>query len=86
MSAVHQDAGEDDFKSKFPYHWLKVSWYHYLDINYANGHNCPKCSVGGNTPSIIICDATSLAFRCELLHEIARCEVQPQNVMLLDGR
>lgn len=88
MSAVHQDMGEDDFKSKFPYHWLKASWYHYLsilDIDYDNGYNCPRCSLGGNTPSIIICDGTSLAFRREFLCEIASFEVQPQSI-LLDGR
>ena len=67
MCAFHEDTGDDSFKNIFPYHLLRVSWYHYLsllDIDYPEGFTCHKCSV---SPRIVICDATSLAFRRQLL-------------------
>ena len=67
LAAMHLDYGVDNFKKRFPYHWLRSSWYHYLnllDIDYSTGFICPKC---GKEPRIIVCDATSLAFRRELL-------------------
>ena len=67
MSAIHADSGEKNFKVSFPYNWLRASWYHYLnilDIDYPNGFVCPKC---GDQPKTIVCDATSLAFRRQLL-------------------
>ncbi len=65
MSDVYSDCGEDI--KQFPYHWLRASWYHdlnILDIDYPAGFTCPKC---GDEPKTIVCDATSLAFRRDLL-------------------
>jgi len=87
MSSMYEDAGEGSLKSQFPYHWLKASWYHYLhilDIDYANGFKCPSCSVEGNTPNIIICDATSLAFRRELLQDLSNLSTEIEDIVL-DG-
>lgn len=67
LSAMQLDHGQINFKSIFPYHWLRSSWYHYLsliDINYCGGFVCPKC---GDQPMVVVCDATSLAFRRRLL-------------------
>ena len=67
MSAVQSDSGETHFRKSFPYHWLRASWYHYLhilDIDYSNGFICPKCA---DQPKTVVCDATSLAFRRQLL-------------------
>ena len=87
MASLHQDAGEFNLPSKFPYHWFKASWYHYLsilDIDYENGFRCPNCTVDGNPPDIIICDATSLAFRRDL-QEGPDFNV-PSQGYVLDGR
>ncbi len=75
MSALHADSGERNFKTSFPYNWLRASWYHYLnilDIDYPSGFVCPKC---GDQPKTIVCDATSLAFRRQLLptEEVSPC-------------
>ena len=51
----------------FSYHQYLQSWYAFLellDINFSDGFLCNKC---GSTPSIIIMDATSLAFRKSFL-------------------
>lgn len=67
MSATHADSGEVNFKSSFPYHWLRAAWYHYLtilDVDYQSGFMCPNC---GEQPTSVVCDATSLAFRRQLL-------------------
>ena len=87
MSAAHQDAGDSGFKSRFPYHWLKASWYHYLtilNIDYDNGFKCPSCSLEGDEPPLIVCDGTSLACRRELLQELP-LDLPPPNYVL-DGR
>ena len=87
MSALQQDAGENNFPLKFPYHWFKASWYHYLsilDIDYQSGFKCPSCTVDGNPPDVIICDATSLAFRRDLQEEPG-ITISSQNCVL-DGR
>ena len=66
-ASLHQDAGEFNLASKFPYHLFKGSWYHYLsilDIDYGNSFRCPNCTIDGNPPNV--CDATSLAFRRDL--------------------
>lgn len=75
MSAIHADSGERNSKTCFPYHWLRASWYHYLsilDIDYPSGFVCPKC---GDQPRSMVCDATSLAFRRQLLpnEEVSPC-------------
>ena len=67
LSAMQSDHGTVNFLEKFPYHWLRSSWYHYLsllDIDYSSGFMCPKCD---GEPTTVICDATALAFRRELL-------------------
>lgn len=86
MSALQQDAGENSLPLKFPYHWFKASWYHYLsllDIDYESGFKCPNCDVDG-TPNIIICDATSLSFRRDL-QEVPDFDI-PSQGYVLDGR
>jgi hypothetical protein len=75
MSANLADSGERDSKKSFPYNWLRASWYHYLsilDIDYPSGFVCPKC---GDQPRSVVCDATSLAFRRQLLptEEVSTC-------------
>ena len=87
MSALQRDAGENNLPSKFPYHWFKASWYHYLsllDIDYENGFKCPDCGVNGTPPDIIICDATSLSFRRDL-QEVLDFDI-PSHGYVLDGR
>ena len=40
LAAMHLDYGVDNFKKRFPYHWLRSSWYHYLnllDIDHSTG-------------------------------------------------
>ena len=85
MSAIHADSGQRSFKTSFPYHWLKAAWYHYLNIlyvDYQSGFMCPKC---GEQPTSVVCDATSLAFRRQLLPSD---EVSPSTdeLPLLQGR
>ena len=73
MSANLADSGESN---SFPYHWLRASWYHYLsilDIDYPSGFVCPRC---GDQPRSVVCDATSLAFRRQLLPTVTE-EVSP---------
>ena len=84
---MYKDAGGGCLKSNFPYHWLKSAWYYYitiLDIDYANGFKCPKCSGENEAPKIIICDATSLAFRRELLQEVSNLNRETLDIVL-DG-
>lgn len=67
LIAKHEDSGDHQFQAIFPYYVFRSSWYHYLellDIDYPHGFTCPKCS---SMPDIIVCDATSLAFRRQLL-------------------
>ena len=49
------------------YHQWRTSWYSFirlLNIDMESGIECPLC---GQYPRIIVCDATSLSFRRELL-------------------
>ena len=68
LLAKHEDSRDIRFPSLFPYYVFRASWYHFLellDIDYEEAFKCPLCS---EEPTVIICDATSLAFRRDLLH------------------
>lgn len=81
LSAIYSDYGIEHFNKKFPYHWLRSSWYHYLnllDINYSNGYICPKCGV---EPSTVICDATSLAFRRAFLSDQEKSDIEENPIL-----
>lgn len=86
----HVDAGDTSFPQVFTYHYFRSSWYYFvqlLDIDYVSGFQCPKCLV----PETIICDATSVAIRKELLQksEAAMSNVSVEsstNLQVLNGR
>ena len=61
------DAGYTDFSDKMSYQDFKEAWYAFLallDIDYLNSFNCPQC---GPDPKTVVMDATSVAFRKELI-------------------
>lgn len=61
------DAGYPDFPDKMSYSDFKESWYAFLDLldlNYCSSFSCPQC---GPAPETVVIDATSVAFRKELL-------------------
>ena len=64
----HEDAGfGDQFKYMFTYNHYRLSWYAFLDlldIDYQVGFQCTAC---GECPPIFVMDATSLAFRKDLM-------------------
>lgn len=83
LKMLHQDAG-----SRLPdlltYNHFRMAWYNYLsrlNIDYTEGFRCNDC---GNSPVIVIMDATTLSFRKELdsRHFLPEMKAQP----LLSGR
>jgi hypothetical protein len=61
------DCGYQDFSEKMSYQDFKESWYAFLDlldIDYMSTFHCPDC---GPDPDTVVMDATSVAFRKELL-------------------
>ncbi len=61
------DSGNEGFSQSFTYNHYLQSWYaflHLLDINFSDGFCCAHC---GTTPSVVVMDATSLAFRKSLV-------------------
>ena len=83
LLAKHEDSLDFMFPSVFPYYVFRASWYKYielLDIDFKMSFECPKCS---SQPDIIICDATSLAFRRDFLAPVS--EDNPPLENILDG-
>lgn len=79
----HKDSGDKLFDAVFLYYMLRASWYKYLsllDIDFGVGFRCPKCFA---QPDIVICDATSLAFRRSMLKSHKPIEDANE---VLDGR
>ncbi len=65
----HEDAGFGNQFNKymFTYNHYRLSWYAFLDpldIDYQVGFQCTAC---GDCPPIVVMDATSLAFRKDLM-------------------
>lgn len=61
------DAGYVDIGEKMTNQDFKCAWYAFLDlldINYENSFQCPHC---GPDPDTVVMDATSVAFRKELI-------------------
>jgi hypothetical protein len=68
LTMMHKDAGNPSFSKMVSYNHFRAAWYAFLelissDIDFSNGFICSHC---GPHPSIIIMDATSLAFRRDL--------------------
>ncbi len=85
LLAKHEDSQDDMFPSLFPYYVFRASWYHFLellDIEYEEAFKCPLCTA---EPPIIICDATSLAFRRELMQHIENVNDDSNSNSILDG-
>ena len=65
LHQFHFDIGNVLFEQVLPYHTFLSSWYAYLqllDIKYML-----SCELCGNSPNIVIMDATALAFRKDML-------------------
>lgn len=63
---AHEDGGNPGFSSTVEYYHFRSAWYAFLsliDINFSEGFQCTTC---GNSPQVIIMDATGLSFRREL--------------------
>lgn len=85
LLAKHEDSRDIRFPSLFPYYVFRASWYYFLellDIDYEEAFRCPHCS---GEPTTVICDATSLAFRRDLLHHITPDEDETSSDNILDG-
>ena len=85
LLAKHEDSHDVRFPSLFPYYVFRASWYHFLellDVDYEEAFKCPLCS---EEPTTIICDATSLAFRRDLLRHISPDENETSSENILDG-
>ena len=68
LTMMHEDTGNPSFSKMVSYNHFRVAWYAFLelmsvDINFSDGFLCSHC---GSYPSVIIMDATSLAFRRDL--------------------
>jgi hypothetical protein len=65
------DCGYQDFSEKISYQDFKEAWYAFLDlldIDYMSTFHCPDCGPDcGPDPDTVVMDATSVAFRKELL-------------------
>ena len=87
LVAKHEECEDIIFPSLFPYYVFRASWYHFLerlDIDYEAAFKCPNCTA---EPSTIICDATSLSFRRELLQSTLQVEESEDSScsLVLDG-
>lgn len=61
----HKDTGNHQTRSNFSYYHFRWSWYSFLsllDVNYESAFGCDECK-----GEVIVCDATTLSFRRELL-------------------
>ena len=68
IATSFKDAGVPDFDKLVSYNHFRIAWYLFLelicaDINFSDGFLCSHC---GSYPSVLIMDATSLAFRRDL--------------------
>lgn len=67
LKKTFSDSGFPDFFEKMSYQDFKEAWYAFmdlLDIDFDHSFHCPDC---GPDPDTVIMDATSVAFRKELL-------------------
>ena len=68
ITTSFKDAGVPDLEKLVSYNHFRLAWYLFLelicaDINFSDGFLCSHC---GTYPSVLIMDATSLAFRRDL--------------------
>ena len=81
---IQADYGNTGFAENMTYHRFKYSWYSFLqltDIQMQDGFTCPVCET---SPTIIICDGTSLSFRRQLLVSVP--EQVDENAPVFKGR
>lgn len=85
LMAKHEDTNDVGFPSLFPYYVFRSSWYLFLellDIKYEEAFVCPLCS---KEPTTVICDATSLAFRRDLLRYTSTDKDEISSEKILEG-
>ena len=83
LLAKHANSLDEVFPKVFPYHVFRAAWYHYielLEIDFNEAYKCPVCT---SEPAIVICDATSLAFRCDFVAKTPQKE--PSDEKVFDG-
>lgn len=81
LTQNHKDAGSSNFSSLFTYNHYRLAWYSFLelmDIDYSTGFTCSEC---GTAPTTVVMDATSVAFRKDLL-PFQFCETQPSDLSI----
>lgn len=85
LLSQHEDSRDILFPHQFPYYMFRASWYKFLqllDIDYNEAFRCPLCST---EPEVVICDATSLAFRRDLLSDSQTKDETDSDSMVLEG-
>ena len=69
LCQMHDDCGHN-LTSTFTYNHFRSGWYHFLrllDINMDGTFQCPLCDT---SPSVVIMDATAMAFRKECVQSV----------------
>lgn len=68
LAHMYKDC-KHNLEGVFSYNHFRLSWYHYLrllDVNVLDGFECSLC---GEFPSVVIMDATDMAFRKDFLEK-----------------
>ena len=75
---MHQlsDVGAKE-ENRPSYNQLRYAWYSFLHLLYINFSTASTCSECGPVPDIVVCDATTVAFRKTV---VLRCDSR-QNVV-----
>ena len=83
-----QDPASSSFKAKLPYNLFRAAWLEYarlLDLQLDSAFCCPEC---GPAPDIMVCDATTLAFRqqYDCWKDLLQDQAKPCDSAVVEGR